>query len=163
MASRLPVASAMVWMAGAPRSVGLWWHQWEKLTLNFCHSWTHAPVKVKVLGLVPPMGLTASGHCTGCVVMAQSWSCCNVWWVQLDYSLCLSVLWSLSSHGGPIITAKPRWQWHRQMWTGMSRSPSFSMLFGDGLGNQSLAFLQSSMCWHWAGPAGQPNWGFLIA
>ena len=34
----------------------------RKLTLNFCHSQMHDPVKVKVMGSVQPMGLTTSGH-----------------------------------------------------------------------------------------------------
>ena len=41
----------------------------EELMLNLYHSQTHALVKVNVSGLVPPMGLAASGCSPGHIVM----------------------------------------------------------------------------------------------
>ena len=42
----------------------------RKLTLNFCHSQTHDPVKVKVMGSVQPMVLATSGHDLGHIVLS---------------------------------------------------------------------------------------------
>ena len=41
----------------------------RKLILSSCHSQTCDPVRVKVMVLVQPMGLIASGHSPGLIVV----------------------------------------------------------------------------------------------
>ena len=64
----------------------------RKLTLNFHHSQTHGPVKVKVLGSEQPKVLVAAGCNPGLIVMY-----CLVHGAAPDDHL--SALWSLSSDG----------------------------------------------------------------
>ena len=72
----------------------------RKLTLNFCHSQTCGLVKVRVLGLVPPTCLFASGLGPGHVVMPNLSHAVTPVIAALEPLF----LWE------PIITAKPKWQ-----------------------------------------------------